>query len=345
MTAYIIRRLLLLPLIIFGVTLIVFSMMQLLGTDKLVTAYIPQSQIDRMTDEQIESVKERYGLNDPLPLRYINWLGKTLSGDLGWSIVGKQPTLTAILQRVPYTIELALYAIVPIIFVGIWLGIKSAVNHNSFIDNFIRIFALVGYSLPDFVFGLIILMIFYGVLGWFPPGNLSLWADQAVSSDSFNTITHLISIDALLNGRFDIFWDALRHIIAPVITLAYLWWAFLLRITRSAMLEVMKKDYIRTARAKGLSEKVVINKHARRNALIPVTTVAGSMIIGLFIGTVFVETIFNRTGLGRFVADAATQLDYSSIMGSLLFYSMILVIGNLIIDILYAVIDPRIRLE
>ncbi|MDO7975567.1 MULTISPECIES: ABC transporter permease [Oceanotoga] len=345
MTSYIIRRILMLPIIMLGVTLIVFSMMQLLGEDKLVAAYIPQSQLDRLNDEQIDNIKEKYGLNDPLAIRYVKWLGNTLKGDLGWSIVGKQPTRSAILSRIPYTIELALYAIIPIIFVGIWLGVKAAVKHNSFTDNFIRIFALVGWSLPDFVFGLIILMVFYGVLGWFPPGNLSQWADEVIKSDSFKNVTNLISIDALINGRFDIFVDALRHIIAPVITLAYLWWAFLLRITRSAMLEVLKKDYIRTARAKGLSEKVVINKHAKRNALIPVTTVAGSMVIGLFIGTVFVETIFNRTGLGKFVADAATQLDYSSIMGSLLFYSLILVVGNLIIDILYAVIDPRIRLE
>jgi ABC-type dipeptide/oligopeptide/nickel transport systems, permease components len=164
-----------------------------------------------------------------------------------------------------------------------------------------------------------------------------------VKSPEFNRYTSLITIDALLNGRFDVFVDALRHLVAPIMTLSWLWWAYLLRITRSSMLEVLTKEYIRTARAKGLAENVVIHKHARKNAMIPVVTVGGAMVIQLFAGTVIVEMVFNRTGMGSFTATAATQLDYASIMASTLFYSLILVVGNLIIDILYAAIDPRIR--
>jgi peptide/nickel transport system permease protein len=181
-------------------------------------------------------------------------------------------------------------------------------------------------------------------LGWFPPGNLSLWADEIVKSATFNNYTHLLTIDALLNGRIDIFWDALRHILGPIIAISWLWWANLLRITRSSMLEVLRRDYIRTARSKGLPERMVINKHARRNALIPVVTTAGQMVIGLLTGVVIVEMVFVRTGLGSFAATAAQQLDYASIMGVLLFTSFMLIIGNLIIDVSYAFIDPRIRL-
>ncbi len=344
MTAYIIRRLLLLPLILLGVSLIVFSMMQLLGPDKLLAAYVNPNVFDKLSNEELEALKEKYGLKDPFIFRYIKWLNGVLHGDMGWSVVGKTYVKDALLQRIPYTAELALYAIFPVVGVGIWLGIIAAVHRDKFIDHAIRIFAVVGWSFPDFVFGLFVLMVFYSWLGWLPPGNLSLWADDIVKSPSFHRITHLLTIDALINGRFDVFWDALRHLIGPIMTISWLWWAYLLRITRSSMLEVLSKEYIRTARAKGLDESVVIHKHAKRNALIPVTTVGGAMVINLFAGTVIVEVIFNRTGLGSFTAQAATQLDYAAIMGSALFYSTILVVGNLIIDVLYAIIDPRIRL-
>lgn len=344
MTAYIIRRLLLLPLILFGITLIIFGMMQLLGPDKLLAAYVDPNTFDKLTEEELEALKEKYGLNDPMIVRYAKWLNGVLHGDLGWSVFGKMPVKDAMLQRIPYTAELALYAIFPVVGVGIWLGIVAAVHRDKFIDHAIRIFAVVGWSFPDFVFGLFVLMVFYSWLGWLPPGNLSLWAEEVVKSPEFHRYTHLLTIDALLNGRLDVFWDALRHLIGPIMTISWLWWAYLLRITRSSMLEVLNKEYIRTARAKGLDERVVIHKHAKRNALIPVTTVGGAMVINLFAGTVIVEVIFNRTGLGSFTAGAATQLDYAAIMGSALFYSTILVIGNLVIDVLYAIIDPRIRL-
>ncbi|ABX32272.1 binding-protein-dependent transport systems inner membrane component [Petrotoga mobilis SJ95] len=344
MTTYIIRRLLLLPLIMLGVTLIVFSMQQLLGPLKLLSTYVDPNTYAKLSDQDKIVLMEQYGLTDPWPVRYGKWIGNLFKGDLGWSVVGKEPVLDALLHRFPYTVELALYAIFPIIGIGIWLGVTAAVHHNSFIDQAIRIFALIGWSLPDFVWAILVLLIFYIGLGWFPPGNLSLWADEVVKSATFNNYTNLLTIDALLNGRIDIFWDALRHILGPIIAISWLWWANLLRITRSSMLEVLRRDYIRTARSKGLPERVVINKHARRNALIPVVTTAGQMVIGLLAGVVIVEMVFVRTGLGSFAATAAQTLDYASIMGVLLFTSFILIVGNLIIDISYAFIDPRIRL-
>jgi peptide/nickel transport system permease protein len=174
---------------------------------------------------------------------------------------------------------------------------------------------------------------------------VSLGFDRIMSDPNWNNVTHMITIDALINGRLDIFLDGLKHLILPIATISFLWWAYLLRITRSSMLEVLRKDYIRTARAKGVPERIVINKHARRNALIPVVTVAGMTIIGLLAGTVIVETVFVRSGIGRFIAQAAQQLDYWSIIGAALVYSFVLVIGNLIVDVSYAVIDPRIRLR
>ncbi len=345
MTSYIIRRLLILPVIMLGVTIIMFSMIQVLGPDKLLAAYVNENMLRTLSSDDLEKIKQKYGLNDPFVIRYGKWLGNTVRGDLGWSLVGKEPVLDALVHRLPYTLELALYSIIPIIGIGIWLGIKSAVHHNSALDQSIRIFAIVGWSFPDYVFGILVLMLFYLFLGWFPPGLLSNWAEEVLRSGSFRHFSGIITIDSILNGRLDILWDDLRHIIGPVITLSYLWWAYLLRITRSAMLEVLQKDYVRTARAKGLSEHTVIFVHARRNALIPVATVAGQTIIGLFMEVIIVETVFNRPGLGSFAAMAARQLDYASIMGCLVFSSFILIFGNLIVDISYAVIDPRIRLS
>lgn len=344
MTAYIIRRLLLMPLILIGVTLIIFSMIWALGPDRLLASYIKSPEALK-TPDAAERLIKKYGLDEPMPVQYLKWLGNILQGDFGYSMVGKKGVLPAMLERFPYTLELTIYAIIPVILVAIWLGVVSAVHQNKFIDQFIRVFALVGWSLPDFVFGLLLLLVFYSLLGWFPPGMVNTQFDLIMRSAEWNKITSMPTIDALLNGRLDIFVDALRHLILPVMTLAYLWWAYLLRITRSSMLEVLRKDYIRTARAKGVPENIIIQKHAKKNAMIPVLTVAGGSVIGLLGGTVFVETIFSRVGMGRFLADAATLLDYWSIIGGALFFSFIMVVGNLVVDVSYALVDPRIRLE
>lgn len=173
----------------------------------------------------------------------------------------------------------------------------------------------------------------------------SLWTEQIVKSPNYLKVKHLLTIDALINGRFDIFLNALKHIVGLVITLSFLWWAYLLRITRSSMLEVLSKEYVRTAGTKGVQERDAIRKPAKRNAMIPVVTVAGAMIIGLLSGTVIIAVIFNRTGIEQLAARAAVELDYATVLGTTLFYSIILVLGNLIIDILYAVFDPRVRLS
>jgi peptide/nickel transport system permease protein len=250
-----------------------------------------------------------------------------------------------LLHRLPATVELALWSFIPIIGVGIWLGMQAAVHHNKLFDQVARVFSIIGWSFPTFVFALLILMLLYAKTGWFPPGRLSDWASQIVLSDGFRRYTQLNTIDALLNGRPDIFIDALRHLILPVITLCYIQWALLLKVTRSSMLEALRQDYVRTARAKGLSEKVVINRHARRNALIPVATLGGLTVVGLLNGVVITETIFNYPGLGSAVAAAAGSLDVLTVLGFVLFNATLLIVANLVVDVLYAVLDPRIRLS
>jgi peptide/nickel transport system permease protein len=255
------------------------------------------------------------------------------------------PVAEAIKRKFHLTFELAFLSFIPVILGGVWIGKKTAVHHNTIFDHTTRVFVITGWSFPDFVFGLIVILVFYSMLGWFPPGLLSNWALQVVDSPSYNTYTNILTLDALLNGRLDIFWNAFRHLVGPVITASYLWVAFLIRITRSGMLEVLHKDYIRTARAKGLSERVVINTHASRNAMIPVLSVTGRLVVYALAETVIIETIFNRPGMGRFIAYAAQQLDYAGILGGTLFFAFLLVMGNLIVDVLYAVYDPRIQLK
>lgn len=343
MLSYIIRRILLLPVILFGVTFLIFCVFSLLSPMERLATYVRDPNILK-SPQSAERLIAKYHLNEPFPLGYINWLGRMAHFDLGWSQSANQPVIDAIKQRFPATLELVLYSIIPVILVGIWLGVISAVHHNDMLDQAIRVTAIIGWSLPTFIFGLFVLFIFYGILGWFPPGRLSAWAQDIIYTGNFNSYTHLITIDALLNGNIPIFLDALRHLIAPIITLSYISWAFLLRITRSSMLDTLRKDYIRTARAKGVDEHTVIHLHAKRNALIPVITIAGMMIIGMLGGVMITETVFTFPGLGFWAAQSAQQLDYGTVISFALLFSTIMVIGNLVVDLSYALIDPRVRL-
>jgi peptide/nickel transport system permease protein len=342
MIAYIIRRLLVLPIIIFGVTLLIFGMMSFLDPGQRASLYV--SAIPR-GQGSMDKIIEKYGLDDPMYIQYFRWLNGVLHGDLGFSKTGKAPVLQTITRYIPPSFELAMWSAVPLVYIGIQLGVISALNHNKFIDQALRVFAIIGWSFPTFVFGLLVLMIFYAKLGWFPAGRLSDWASEVVLSPAFTQYTRMNTIDALLNLRLDIFWDALRHLLLPVITLSYVQWALILRVTRSSMLEVLRADYVTTARSKGLAEGVVIDKHAKPNALIPVATVSGLVMIWMMSGVVITETVFNIHGLGWWVATSASQLDVISVLGFSLFYAILVVCGNLVVDVLYAYLDPRVRLE
>jgi peptide/nickel transport system permease protein len=354
MVNYIIRRLLIIPLLLIGVTILIFVMLSLLTPYERASLYvrdIPKRQ------GALDEIIKKYGLDDPIPVQYWFWMvgrkdqttgvvkGGVLRGDLGWSKVGKGTVVEVIGRRLPATAELAIWASIPMIGIGIWLGVVSAVNHNKPIDQIMRVFSIVGWSIPTFVFGLLVLMFFYAKLDWFPPERLSDWASQVVLSDSFVRYTQMNTIDSLLNLRLDVFFDSIRHLVLPVATLAYLNWAYMLRVTRSSMLDTLNQDYMTTARSKGLSENTVVRRHAVPNALIPVVTVAALMLIGLLNGVVITETVFGYPGMGSFLAESALSLDVISVLGITLFSSFILVFGNLAADVLYGVIDPRIRLQ
>ncbi len=341
MGRYIVRRLLILPIVLIGLSFLIFGMISFLDPTERASLYLtnpPRSQ------SQLDALIKTYGLDQPIPVQYWNWLVRTLHGDLGYSRTAQQPVMNAILNYFPVTLELALWSFVPIMLGGVWLGVIAATHQDKWQDQIARIFSIIGYSFPTFVFGLLVLLFFYANLQWFPPGRLSDWANAAVSLPSFHQYTHLNTVDAILNGRADIFFDALRHLLLPALTLSYVNWALVLRVTRSSMLDVIRQDYVNVARAKGLSERVVIGKHARPNAMIPVATIGGLLLAGLMNGAVITETVFNYRGMGYWVANAALQLDVVSVLGVTLIAGTLFVVANLVVDILYAYLDPRIRL-
>ncbi|MGM0445999.1 MAG: ABC transporter permease [Bacillota bacterium] len=342
MISYIVRRLLILPIILIGVTLLVFSMIMMLSPYQRLSTYVTDPS--QLKNIDVDVLVSRYGLDDPWYEQYGRWIKGIAQGDLGWSESAGTTVSKAFLDRFPATAELGLLALFPVVFGGIILGVFASVHHNDIWDHVSRVLAIIGWSVPTFVFGLIMLMIFYGTLGWLPPSRLSGWGLEIVNSSAFINYTNFFILDGLLNGNLAIVGNAIRHLIAPVVTISILWWAFIMRITRSSMLEILRKDYIRTARSKGVRENVVVYKHAVRNALIPVVTVAGRMVLGLLGGLVITETIFNIEGLGQFMAQAAQQLDYPAVLGGTLYFGFLLIIINLCVDVSYAIIDPRIRL-
>lgn len=353
MIEYVIRRLLLLPVILLGVTILVFGMLSFLSPAERAALYIRDIP---KNEAAVDAVIKRYGLDQPIYVQYWNWLvgredtltgkieGGVLRGNFGYSRTGSQMVIDLVRRRFPATVELALYAFLPIIGIGTYLGVVCAINHNKPIDQIGRIFSIVGYSFPSFVFGLLALMLFYVKLGWFPPGRISDWATPIVNSAAWHPYTKLITIDALLNGRVDIFRDALRHLAMPILTLSYINWALFLRVSRSSMLETLRQEYVTTARAKGLKESTVINRHAMRNALIPVSTMAGLTVANLLGGVIITETIFEYPGIGSAAAAAASNLDVITVLAFTLLSGFILVVSNLIVDVVYAFLDPRVRL-
>ena len=342
MVNYIVRRLLILPVVLFGLSVLIFGMLMLLSPVERAALYV--TSVPRTADA-INQIIQKYGLNQPFYQQYWRWLDGILHGNLGWSKTAQMPVIQAIKLYFPATLELALWSFVPIIVGGTWLGIQAAIHHDTFIDHAARVFSIVGYSFPTFVFGLLMLMIFYANLQWFPPGRLSDWAYAVVTSPAFHQYTGMNTVDALLNLRFDIFLDALRHIFLPALTLAYVSWALILRVARSSMLEVLSQDYVRTARAKGMPERMVINRHARPNAMIPVATIGGLLLVGFLNGVVITETVFNYHGMGLFAANAALNFDAVTILGIALLAGSLLVAANLVVDVMYSYLDPRIRLK
>jgi len=318
MLQYTLRRILQLLPVLFIMSLLVFSLVHLTPGDPalVILGASERASIDPAT---IEAVREEFGLNDPLPIQYLNFLRRAIRGDLGTSFVTGEEVFEAIMSRMPATIQLTLFSMLVSLLLALPLGIISAVKHRSWLDNMSMILAVIGVSMPNFWFGLLLILVFSVQLGLLP---------------SFG-------IGRLENGLGDF----LGHLILPSLTLGLSLMGLVTRMVRSSLLEVIHSEYITTARAKGLPERIVIYKHALRNALIPVVTIVGLQFGALLGGAVVTETIFAWPGVGRLMINAIWKRDYPMIQGATLVMCALFVLVNLIVDILYAFIDPRISYD
>jgi peptide/nickel transport system permease protein len=334
MLRYILRRILGLIPVLFGITLLVFLFLHLIPGDP---AQVILGQ--RATPAQVEQLRETLGLNRPLPVQYFAFLNQLLHLDLGRSIITSIPISQEIRVRWPATFELSVAAMLVAVVIGVPAGVIAAVRKNSWIDNLAMSSSLIGVSMPVYWLGLLLIYLFSVNLHWFPPSG-RLGVNEGFSFTSF---TGFYVLDALLQFNLPMLGNVLAHLILPAITLGTIPLAIVARITRSAMLEVLSQDYIRTARAKGLLERWVIYKHALKNALLPVITIIGLQFGTLLSGAILTETIFSWPGIGSWIYDGILTRDYPVVQGGVVFVAVTFVLLNLLVDISYAFFDPRIQ--
>lgn len=308
MFEYLIRRVFMIIPVLLGVMIVTFLLMFVIPGDP-----ISNMMGQRADDRIIERIRDELHLNDPWYVQFVSYIGRTLRGDLGKSYVTHRPVAQDLMEKLPNTAKLAIGTMVVATLMGVLIGIIAAVYHNTWIDRAAMLFALFFISAPVFWFGLILVFVFGMTLGWLP-----------------------------ISGMGD---GSLKYMILPALTLGTRGSAFLARMTRSTMLEVIRQDYIRTARSKGLSEKVVIFKHALKNAMIPIITILGMDFASYLNGSVLTETIFGWPGFGRYVVQAINKRDFQVIAGSVLVGALIFVLANLIVDLTYGFLDPRIRYD
>ncbi len=335
MRTFLVRRLLVLIPTLLGVTLATF----------LIAHYVPGEPLAAVLGQRalsnpdiVARYRSEWGLDKSLPEQYLIYLKNLLQGDLGKSIRMQRPVVDDLAEFFPATLELALGALTLSISGGVVLGILAAVKCNTAIDQVIRAVAMIGSSMPVFWMALIFLQILYAHLGWFPgPGRL----DSALTPPP--TKTGLYVLDGLLAGDWAVTWNAFKHLVLPSVVLGWYQLGLIARITRAAMLEVLAADYVRTARAKGLRERVVILRHVFRNAMLPTITVVGLAVAGLMAGAVQTETIFSWPGIGRYAVHSSESLDFPGIMGVTMLTACLFMGSSLVVDVLYGFLDPRIR--
>ena len=333
MGQYVLRRLVLMIPVLLGVTFFAYAM--LLMTGDPTTALAGQ----HATPETRAAVRERLGLDDPLPVQYGRFLVRVVQGDLGRSISTRSPVASELRLFFPATIELALAAMIIAVIVGIPLGTLAGYKHNTTVDLTTTVAALVGVSMPIFWLGLMLLWVFGLKLGWFPTtGRIGIDVE-------LRTITNLYVVDSILTANPRALVSALHHLALPAIALATIPTAFIARITRSAMLDVLGEDYIRTARAKGLRDRLVVFRHALKNAMLPVVTVIGLQIGLLLAGAILTETIFAWPGMGRWIVNAIVGRNFPVVQAGVLVFALIFVFVNLLVDLSYAWFNPRIRYQ
>ena len=332
---FLLRRAAALVLLSVGITLVAFAFTQVVPGDPVAANLGEQAAADPAA---VQAFEERYGLDEPIPVQYWRYLTNLLHGDLGESLQDHQPVRQNLATYVPATAELAILSTIIAILVGVTFGVVAAVRWNRPTDHLLRVVSLAGISMPTFWVALVALYVFFFRLGWFPGGDR---LDPGLLAPPHKTGSY--TVDALLAGQWATAWDAFHHLILPALVLAAYNVGLLTRYTRSAVLEVIRNDYVRAARAKGLPEATVLVRHVLRAALPSVVTVIGLIFANVLTGTVLVETIFAWPGVGQYAYRSAVTLDLPSIMGVSLFVAVVYITVNFVVDVLYGVIDPRIR--
>ncbi len=334
MFPYLLRRMTTLIITLIGIMVVTFFISLVIPVDPLAAIAGPQAP-----QETVERLRTLYGFDQPVYVQFGRYVKRLFHGDLGTSFQTGRPVLEDILKYFPATLELATVSLIISILIGIPLGILSAAYRNSIVDHFSRVLSLVGVSMPVFWLGLVLLLIFYFKLGWFPePGRLDIMLIEP------DRVTGLLLVDSLIALDWQVFWDALKHMMLPGMVLGLYGLAGIARIVRSSMLDVLSQEYIKTARIKGLSEFMVLTRHALRNALVPAVTVIGLTYGGLLEGSVLTETIFSWPGLGRYLATAFLTLDLNAVVGGTMLVALSFCLVNLIVDMLYALLNPKIVL-
>jgi len=334
LTAYIIRRVLGLFPVLFGVTVIVFFLIRLIPGDPALVMLG-----DRAKAEDVERARELLGLNEPLHVQFLKYMGQLLQGDLGQSIINRTDITFELAYRLPATIEMITGSMIIGVLAGVSIGVISAIRRNSWFDILGMIGALLGVSMPIFWLALILIYALAVDNKILPPSgriDVQMYVQRR---------TGFILLDTLLMGDLSAFFNAVWHMIMPSFVLSTVIMPGLARITRASMLEVLRQDYVRTAWAKGANERIVVVRHALKNALLPIITVIGGWLAGLLGGAILTETVFSWPGMGTWVYRAIQGRDYPIVQGSVLVSAIIYVFVNLVVDVLYAFIDPRIRYD
>ncbi len=336
LVSFILRRMFLLIFMLLGIVMLTFFLSRVIPGD-------PAQMMAgmRASQEQVENMRTRLGLDKPLPQQFIVYVGDLLRGDLGKSIMSRRPVVDNLKQFFPATVELSFVAFLIAALIGVPLGVLAALHKDGWIDHISRFTALVGIAFPSFWLGIVLILIFFFYLNWLPSGRRV----EVSAMFSYKPITNLMLVDSIITGDWSLFQDALRHIILPAVTLGFGPLARFMRFTRAVMLEEIHKPYVVTAHSKGLSSSTVNRRHILRNALIPTVTVMGLSVGYMLGGSVLVETIFNWPGLGQYAFDAVFNLDYPSIVGVTLLTTICILLTNLVIDIIYMYLDPRIRYQ
>ena len=300
----------------------------------------------RVNQEMLANFKHRLGLDKPLPIQYVDYVAGLLSGNLGISMQDFSPVGQQIFSAFPATLELAIYSAAFAIIVGVLLGVRASRSYNSISDHSIRIFGIVSYAIPVFFLGEVLIMVFGIYLGWFPTGlrfNPRIDAPQGLQLGGWRLATGLYTVDSLLEGNLTKFVESVRYLFLPVLALGTVLCGIFIRMTRSNMLETLRLDFVTSGRARGLKERVVVYGYALRNAFLPILTMMGLQFATLLAGAVLTETTFSWPGLGRYLVTRITFRDYTAIQGAVVFYGLVVALLSLVVDILYAYLDPRIR--